>query len=335
MKAAVLKDKKFVIKEIEKPTLQDEKGAIVKIYGCGLCGSDIVKIRTDVAKNGAVLGHEIVGEIVEINSNTKFEIGDRIALGHHVPCFSCEYCWDESYSMCQHFKKTNIFPGGFAEYIFVSEEHLQNTTFNIDDDLTDIEASFLEPLSCCIRAIKRANLRDNSKSLIIGLGSIGILMGGAIKAFRHKVYGCDILKDRVNLSKNYGFDDAFTIDNEEKFIEEIKKIAPLGFDRIFLTAGSDKALSIAKKAIRLGGTILVFASIKTEDGFTNNDIYFKELTIMGSYSPSPMDLEDSIKLIENKLIKVDGLSTEYEIEDLNKAMQDTLSNKIMKAYIKL
>lgn len=334
MKAAVLNDNNFIIKDIEKPILE-EKGAIIKIYGCGLCGSDIVKIRMGVAKNGAVLGHEVVGEIIEIDSNTNFEIGDRVALGHHIPCFSCEYCWDESYSMCEHFKKTNIFPGGFAEYIFVSEEHLKNTTFKIDDDLTDIEASFLEPLSCCIRAIKRANLKDNSKSLVIGLGSIGIIMGAGIKAFRHKVYGCDILKERVELSKNYGFDDSFTIENENNFIEQIKKIAPLGFDRIFLTAGSDKALNIAQKAIRLGGTIIVFSSIKTQDGFTNNDIYFKEYTIMGSYSPSPMDLEDSMKLIENKLVKVDGLSTEYNIEDLNKAIEDTLSNKIMKAYIKL
>ena len=56
---------------------------------------------------------------------------------------------------------------------------------------------------------------------------------------------------------------------------------------------------------------------------------------MGSYSPSPMDLEDSMKLIENKLVKVDGLSTEYELKDLNQAIEDTISNKIMKAYIKL
>ena len=69
MKAAVLYNNKFIIEEINKPLLE-EKGAIIKIYGCGLCGSDIVKMRTKVAKDGAVLGHEVVGEIVEINTNT-------------------------------------------------------------------------------------------------------------------------------------------------------------------------------------------------------------------------------------------------------------------------
>ncbi len=336
MKAAVLNDNRFIIKDVAKPVLAVYgTGAIVKVIGCGLCGSDIVKMRNGKVKDGTVLGHEVVGEIVEINSKTNFALGDKIVLGHHVPCFNCTYCWNGNYSMCRHFKNTNIIPGGFAEYIYVSEEHLNNTVFSINLNLSDIEASFLEPLACCIRAVKRAKIKDNTKSLIIGLGSIGILMGEAVKVFGNKVYGCDLIYERVCLSEKFGFDKSFILQDEEETVKSMREIAPEGFDTVFLTAGASLSLNFALKAARDGATIIVFSSIKDITGFRNNDIYYRELTISGSYSPSPMDLEDSISLIESGKVKVDGISSVYPLEKINEALSDTLSNKIMKAYIKL
>jgi L-iditol 2-dehydrogenase len=193
----------------------------------------------------------------------------------------------------------------------------------------------MEPLACCLRAVKRAQLKDSTKNLVVGLGSIGILMGQAIKALGNKSYGCDLLEDRVNLSEKNGFEKSFNIKDETTTIEEMKKVAPLGFDSVFLTAGADKALDLAIKAVRDGGKIIVFSSIKNNNGFQNNDIYYREITVMGSYSPSPMDLEDSINLIESKKVNVSELSTIYKIENLNEAIKDTLSNKIMKAYIQI
>ena len=336
MKAAILNDNRFVIREIPKPVLDEYgTGAIVKVTGCGLCGSDIVKMRTGKVKTGAILGHEVVGEIVEINSKTAFAVGDKIALGHHVPCFNCTYCWGGNYSMCRHFKATNIIPGGFAEYIYVSEEHLNNTVFNVNLNLSDIEASFLEPLACCLRAVKRAKIKDNTKSLIVGLGSIGILMGEAVKVFGNKVYGCDLIYERVCLSEKFGFDKSFLLNDEEETLNAMKEIAPEGFDTIFLTAGACLSLNFALRAARDGATIVVFSSIKDITGFKNNDIYYRELTILGSYSPSPMDLEDSMSLLESGKVKVAGISNVYPLEKLNEALSDTLANKIMKAYIQL
>ncbi|MCD7878654.1 MAG: alcohol dehydrogenase catalytic domain-containing protein [Candidatus Gastranaerophilales bacterium] len=336
MKAAVLENNKFVIKNIEKPQLKNyDTGAVVKILGCGLCGSDIVKLRTGIAKEGSILGHEAVGEIVEINTKTNFKCFDKIALGHHVPCFKCKYCRSGNYSMCRHFKSTNIVPGGFCEYIYVSEEHLNNTVFKINDNLTNIEASFLEPLGCCIRAVKRAEIKKDSKILIIGLGSIGLLMGQAVKAYGHDVYGCDLKAQRVELSKKYGFNNSFISENQEETLKNMNQTAPDGFDTIFLTAGAASTLDFAVKSVRDGGTIIVFSSVKDFGGFKNNDIYYRELKIMGSYSPSPIDLKDSMSFIESKKVNVKGISTVYNIENLNEAIEDTLSGKIMKAYIQL
>ena len=323
MKVAIVKDDKIVISEAPKPSL-DGFGAIIKTTGCGLCGSDIVKFRQKLVHNGAVLGHEIVGEIIEINSKTDFKVGDKIVSAHHIPCFSCVYCKNENYSMCGHFKTSNISPGGFSEYIYLSEEHLQNVAVKIPENLTSIEASFYEPLGCCVRAIKRAELKENAQVLIVGLGSIGILMGQGVNAYGAKAYGCDIIQNRIDIANDH---DIIAYHSDD--VEEI------GCDAVFLTAGADATIDLALRAVRDGGKIIVFASTPKNFGYANNEIYYRELTLMGSYSPSPADLKDSMELLANKKVNVKNLSTIYPFEQIENAFRDTIDNKILKAYIKI
>lgn len=325
MKVAQIENNNLVIKQKDNENLDGRRGAIVKVLGCGLCGSDIVKLTQHLSKNGTVLGHEIVGQIIDINSDTNFKNGDVIITSHHVPCGKCEYCKNGNVSMCRHFKETNIKPGGFSEFIFVSEEHLQNVAYIKPENLTNDEAVFYEPLGCCIRAIKRANINQNSIALVIGLGSIGILMAQALKAFGMKVIGCDLISSRVELLKNIGIE-AF---NVNEMCESINA------DAVFMTSGSDKALSTALKYVRDGGKILVFSSTPQNTGYANNEIYYRELTVLGSYSPSPADLKDSYELLKNNEVKVKGLSTYYPLDQVQKAINDTLDNKILKAYINI
>ncbi len=325
MKTAEIENGILVIKERENESLSGKKGAIVEVLGCGLCGSDIIKLKQNLVKNGTVLGHEIVARIIEINSETEFKKNDIIVTSHHIPCGNCEYCKNGNVSMCRHFKETNIKPGGFSEKVFVSEEHLKNVAYIKPENLTNVEASFYEPLGCCVRAVKRAALRENSTALVIGLGSIGILMAQALRAFGMKVIGCDLIPARVQLLKNLGIE-AFCL---TEMCESIKA------DGIFMTSGSDKAIPTALKYVRDGGKILVFSSTPQNFGYANNEIYYRELTILGSYSPSPTDLKDSLDLLASKKVKVSGLSTEYPLEKVQKAINDTLENKIMKAYIKI
>jgi L-iditol 2-dehydrogenase len=106
-------------------------------------------------------------------------------------------------------------------------------------------------------------------------------------------------------------------------------------DGVFMTSGSDKAIDTALKYVRDGGKILVFSSTPQNFGYKNNEIYYRELTILGSYSPSPKDLKDSLELLTSKEVNVKGLSTDYPLEKIQKAIEDTLSNKILKAYVSI
>ena len=320
MKVAQVKENKIIVSEIDGIKLDGRKGAIVMTLGCGLCGSDIVKFRHKIVHDGAVLGHEIVAEILEINSDTKFKKGDRIVTSHHIPCGECNFCKHGNVSMCEHFKKTNIFPGGFSEKVFVSEEHLKNVAYLVPENMTDEEISFYEPLGCCIRAIKRCALQKDDTALIVGLGSIGLLMGEGLKAMGYKVYGCDLIPERIELAKKMGiepFDFSFEVDG------------------VFMTSGADKAIDTALKAVRAGGKILVFSSTPLSNGYPNNEIYYKELTVLGSYSPSPADLKDSFDLLASGKVNVKGLTTVYPLDKIQQAFDDTVANKIFKAYIKI
>lgn len=323
MKIACVKRDRIVIEEAPKPSLLNS-GAVIKTSGCGLCGSDIVKFKQKLVKDGTVLGHEIVGEIVEVNSKTNFKVGDKVASAHHIPCFNCVYCNNKNYSMCEHFKLTNIIPGGFSEYIYLSEEHLQNVAVKIPDNLTEIEASFYEPLGCCVRAIKRSSqcIGENKKALVIGLGSIGILMGQTLKAYGIEVFGCDIIQDRIDFGGKY----IKTFNSSD--------INNVNVDAVFMTAGADVTIDLALKNVRDGGKIIVFASTPKNFGYANNEIYYRELTVIGSYSPSPDDLKESMNLLASGKVEVKNLSTTYEFEDIEKAFRDTIDNVVLKAYIK-
>lgn len=323
MKVAQVSNDTIKINDVPDEELNGRKGAVVKVLGCGLCGSDIIKFEHKTVPEGAVLGHEIVARVLEINSDTDFKPGDVIVTTHHIPCGKCVYCKNGNVSMCRHFKETNIFPGGFSEKVFLSEEHLQNVAYLKPENLTEIEASFYEPLSCCVRAVRRAQLRAGSEVLVLGLGSIGILMSQALKASGMKVLGCDILAERVEVLKGFGVDAVTNLPTDYR---------P---DSVFLTAGADKTVEIAIKTVRDGGKIVVFASTPDSFPFPNNEIYYRELTVMGSYSPDLCDMRESLELLRSGRVKVDGLSTVYRLEELEQAIRDTKNAKIMKAYISM
>lgn len=325
MKIAVIDKGKIVLKDADDIKLEARDGAIIKTLGCGLCGSDIVKLREKLVPDGTVLGHEVVAEIVEINSKTNFKVGDKIVTSHHIPCGKCHFCLNGNVSMCPHFKGTNIRPGGFSELVYLSEEHLENVAHLLPENLTEVEGAFYEPLGCCVRAVKRANLPKGSGVLVVGLGSIGVLMAQTLNAFGMDVIGCDLIQDRIDRLKKLGIEALNAKDLPER----------LEVDAVFMTSGADKAIDTALKSVRNGGTILVFSSTPMNTGYANNEIYYRELTVLGSYSPSPKDLADSLELLRDGKVVVKGLASEYEFEKIQQAFDDTVSNKIMKAYIKI
>src|SRR5262245_15800757 len=137
MRAAVYHpNQQIKIEEIPIPKIGPGE-ILLKVRACGVCGTDVLKVTRALPKKPVVLGHELVGEAVEVGTGiTQFKKGDRIVVAHHVPCRDCHYCRHGQHSMCRHFKETNLDPGGFAEYLRIPAEHVQQTTFRVSPEIS-------------------------------------------------------------------------------------------------------------------------------------------------------------------------------------------------------
>ena len=92
---------------------------VVRMGACGLCGTDLEKIRGEYTASKPVIGHEAVGVVKETDGGTGFKVGDRVFPHHHVPDYECYLCRAGNETMCDHYRSSNLVPGGFSEYIRV------------------------------------------------------------------------------------------------------------------------------------------------------------------------------------------------------------------------
>jgi L-iditol 2-dehydrogenase len=329
--------KRLKITDVPVPEINNDE-ALLKINVCGVCGSDLVKMKSNLVSEGTVLGHEVVGTIVEIGRHIKtWSVGQKVVVAHHVPCMGCHFCKCGNYSMCSQFKNTNITPGGFSEFIKVSREHLEQTTFLIPKGtVSDYEVALTEPLACCLRAVQRAQVSTSNLILICGLGSIGIMIGKLCIQKGAHTFGIDLFEDRITVSKEMNAIQDGILANSNSLNEWVSdKTEGRGFDTVFLASGSEKSLADSLKYVRAGGKIVIFTSVfNNEKGFPNNEIYYRELTVLGSYSPSPICLKESYQMIITGKIKLKNLITDIvKLNDLPKEIDKCFNNKSLKMMV--
>jgi L-iditol 2-dehydrogenase len=316
-----------------------EQGEIVvQVRACGLCGSDLAKLFQHKIETPTVLGHEIAGEVVRVGDGiSQLQIGDRVVVAHHVPCFGCHYCRHGHYSMCRHFKQSNLYPGGFAEEVLVPAEHVKFTTLPLPDQLSFEAASFTEPLACCLRSLRRWNFHPGDVVLVVGLGPMGLLMAQLIQAHRGVVLGTDMDEDRLAFATCVGVDAVCSASDGEQLTQLLKDLTQeRGCDVVVLTAGHGGTVQDALHWVRDGGTITLFGNLALHRPaeIDPNVLYYREITLQGSYSPSPLELVHALHLIDSRAVKVDRLITHrLPLEALPKAVELARTRRAMKAII--
>ncbi|MCG2790399.1 MAG: alcohol dehydrogenase catalytic domain-containing protein [Actinomycetia bacterium] len=327
----------FKLEEIDRPGILKDEMLIEMIY-TGLCGSDIVKIFDPAVKKPAVFGHEIVGRVVEAGKNiTRFKSGDVVVAAHHIPCYRCHYCLHGNHSMCRHFKETNIYPGSFCQYIRLSKEHIRYTTFKIPPDSNLLEALFIEPLACCIRAVDRVTFRKDDVFSVVGTGIIGMLFIQLIKLSGGRVVAIDLDNNRLSMARFLGA--AYTINpSNQNVVQEIKDITDIGVDIAILSVTNKYTLNDALLYLRDGGTVNIFGASGKESrfGIDFESVYKRELTIMSSYSATPETLRRAYDIIASRKINLSPLISEImPLSDFKKGLDLMLKRKIYKAIFKL
>jgi L-iditol 2-dehydrogenase len=307
------------------------RDALLKTRASGICSGDVMQWYIE-KKAPLVLGHEPSGEIAEVGIDvTSFKPGDRVFVHHHAPCFTCRYCKRGDYVQCDTWRKTRIIPGGISEYILIPEINLKHDTLNLPDSLSYEDGTFIEPLACVIKGLKRAKLMHGDIVLIIGLGFMGILNGIVAKKYgAGRIIGADMVPYRLDRAIELGFDNVIDVSNLN-IKEALRKITGDEMAEIVIVCpNSAYALSEGLASIGKGGTVIMFAPVKPDERLTidPNELYFKDISIITSYSCGPSDTADALEIIEGGTVKAEKLVTHrFPIENTAKAFRLTAEAK--------
>jgi len=246
---------------------------LVKVAVCGVCPTDIKKIHYGTVKPPRIFGHETAGTIVKIgpprrsgvkaggasNIISRFKIGDRVALHHHVPCLKCHYCRHRAFAQCERYKRTGITAGfepsggGFAEYVRVMDFVLPGVV-KIPAKNSFEEGAMLEPVNTVLKAVKRLNLLRGDNVLVVGQGPIGLMFTRLLQLRGINVLATDLLASRLKLAKKFGAKQALLA----------SQLSTINFqlDCAIIAVPSDAAIAQALQLVRGAGQVLLFAHTK-------------------------------------------------------------------------
>jgi L-iditol 2-dehydrogenase len=338
VRAAVAYSQEMIrIEDLSLPSLGRGE-LVVRVRACGLCGSDLAKLFQHKLSAPTVLGHEIAGEVVQVGADvSRFQVGDRVVVAHHVPCYGCHYCHHGNYSMCRSFKQSNLIPGGFAEEVLVSAEHVKLTTLRLPAHVSFQDGSFTEPLACCLRSLRRWNLQPGDVVLVVGLGPMGLLMAQLVQASRGIVLGTDLDTMRLEFAERIGVDVVCSAADRDRLTRLLNDLTQgRGCDVVVLTAGDGETVQDACRWVRDGGTVTLFGNLAQQRRaeLDPNVLYYREITIQGSYSPSPLELVHALQLIASRAVNVGVLITHcLPLEELPQAVELARTRKAVKAII--
>src|SRR2546426_6432841 len=298
---------------------------LVQLQACGICASDVMewymKPRAPIYP-----GHEPVGSIAAVGEGVQqFSPGQRVFIHHHVPCMVCHFCQRGSFSQCQTFRATRLYPGGLSEYMRVPAANVQLDVLPLPDDVTFEAATLIEPLACCVRGINRAAIQPGDSVLVLGAGSNGLMLAqlaqqrGAIP-----VIIVDPIPYRRQRALEVGIDCVLD-PQEENLLEQVFMVnSGRRPDIILVTPSSIRAMRQGVELVGPGGTVLLFAPPPPSEvlAITPHQLFFQEITLCTSYSAGPYETRHALDLLRNGRIRAEQVITHrFALRDADQAFR--------------
>jgi len=277
---------------------------LMKIDTCGICGTDLKKIHSGSHDAPRVFGHEMSGVLVKVGEGvTGFAVGDRVMAYHHIPCGICYFCRKQTFAQCETYKKVGCTAGfapsggGFAEYIRVMDWIVRSGLVKIPDDIPFEQAAFIEPVNTCYKAVQMLKLQADETVLVIGQGSIGILLAALAQRTGATVLTSDMYPERHAVAAKFGL--RHPLDARGDVVAATKAATDgRGADVALVAVGADALIATAMAAVRPGGRVMLFASTQHgEAPFDPAAVCMDEKTLMGSYSASVTVNDEVVRLV--------------------------------------
>ena len=279
---------------------------LVKVATCGICGTDLKKIHTGSHSAPRIFGHEMAGTIVKVGEGaTRFEMGERVVVHHHVPCGECYFCRKQTPAQCPLYKKVGVTAGfepsggGFAEYIRVLDWIVDSRgVVRIPDGVPFEQAAFVEPVNTVLKGVKLLNLAADDTVLVIGQGPIGLMHAALALRTGARVLTSDLYPERHAIAAKFGLRDAIDAGREDVVGRVFEETDGRGADAVILAVGCNTLIGTAMDAVRPGGMVMLFAQTQHgEATFDPGAVCMDEKTLLGSYSSSFEILDEVTDLV--------------------------------------
>lgn len=260
---------------------------VLGLLACGLCGTDLFKIDAGLTHDGLVLGHEVVGVVLERGAGAEVAVGDRVVVPHHVACGVCALCRRGSRTLCATFKENLMDPGGLAERVRIGSRAVSQALWRVPDHVSDGAAVFLEPAACVLRGLDKAGLTTSDGcAVVLGAGSMGLLHLLVLQAAHPgvRVVVCDPEPARCRVADGLGAAATTAPCELAPVVETVS--GGLGADAIFDTVGGAGPLGQGLAVARSGGTVVLFAHAGEGElaGFELNPFFKNERRVVATYS---------------------------------------------------
>jgi 2-desacetyl-2-hydroxyethyl bacteriochlorophyllide A dehydrogenase len=321
------------IQQVDDPACGVDE-VIVKVSQVGICGTDIHIIHNDYHSTFPLIaGHEFVGQVVDTDVNvSSLQRGERVAVDPNLYCGECYFCRQEQSNHCLNWQGVGITrPGGFAEYVAVPAR----ACYKVPETLTDVQAAFIEPLSCVIHALKRMRTWPGDEVLIFGAGPMGLIL---VQAMRHtgasRIVVVEKQPDRRNLALRMGADTAMAPDPD--LAKQLFELAPYGYAIVIDATGVLEVIQSALQYVKPRGQYLQFG-VTSRDvtvQWEPYDIYHKDLTIVGSFALC-YTFQPAIAWLENRVVKVEPLVSHIlPLAKFRQGFRDFSEGRTLKVHLR-
>ena len=284
----------------EKPLLQNGH-AILKIKKIGICGTDLHAFEgTQPFFNyPRILGHELAAEIVEIEPNNEFAVGDKVTFSPYFYCGKCIACRNGLTNCCADIKVFGVhIDGGMCEFISVPLKYLIK-----GNDIGFEELALVEPLAIGAHGIRRAGVKPGEFVLVIGAGPIGLGVMEFARMAGANVIAMDVNDHRLKFCKEK-LTVSYTINPaKEDAMTQLRSVTGNDMPTVVIDAtGNLNAINNAFQYMAHGARYVLVGLQRNEIVFSHPEFHKREATLMSSRNATPEDFNHVLNCMKNKLL---------------------------------
>ena len=319
MKALIFNDKLELKTDYPQATLKENE-ALIKVTMAGICNTDYEITKGYMGYNG-ILGHEFVGEVIEINGIDKSLLNKRVVGEINLGCNNCTWCAQNLARHCPNRSTLGIFnkDGCFCEYLTMPLQNLLEVPQNVSDE----EAVFVEPLAAACEIIEQKHIRPDEKVVILGDGKLGLLIALPLNAL-----GLDALLVGKHQNK---LDIAKAQKVKTALLNDIK-IEPV-YDVVVEATGSISGFETSVALTKPRGTLVLKSTIATGKELNLAPIVINEITVLGSRCGQ---FAPALRLLEQEKINVKPLISKiYNFDDAIEAFEANKQKDTIKVLMRI